>query len=107
MVKKVLSLACNSFYIGRKLMTTTSDKIKVIRSEMDITQEQLARILNISRSHVSELETGKKQPSEKVLNKIDKLYKTIPMVQIFMPKPVKVKKSWFDRLWDWIIGWRG
>ena len=88
-------------------MATVSEKIKTIRLEMEITQKQLARMLYVSRGHVSELETGRKQPSEKVLNRINELYKSLPQIQVLTPKRVEVKKTWFDRFWNWILGWRG
>lgn len=87
-------------------MAKVSEKIKTIRCEMGLTQKQLSRILSISRGHVSELETGRKKPSEKILNKINELYKTLPMVQVLTPKPIEVKKTWFDKLLDFLLGRR-
>lgn len=88
-------------------MATISEKIKTIRNEMQLTQKQLARILYVSRGHVSELETGRKHPSPKLINKIEKLYKSLPQVQVMTPIPVEVKKTWFDKLLDFLLGWRG
>ncbi len=88
-------------------MITIGEKVKIIRNEMQLTQKQLSRILYVSRGHISELETGRRQPSPKLMKKIEKLYKSIPQVQVMTPTPVEVKKSWFDKLLDFLLGWRG
>ena len=54
-------------------MASVSEKIKAIRSEMQISQRQLGRMLYVSRGYVSDLELGKKIPSAKVLKRIEKL----------------------------------
>lgn len=82
------------------------EKIKTIRSEMQLSQKQLGRMLYVSRGYVSDLELNKKQPSAKVLKRINKLYKAIPQVQVLTPKPVEVKKTWFDSFLTWFLGWR-
>lgn len=44
--------------------------IKHLRLVLGWTQKELAEIVGISRSHLSEIESGKKSPSLEVLNKI-------------------------------------
>lgn len=87
-------------------MTTVSEKIKAIRSEMQISQKQLSRMLYVSRGYVANLELGKSTPSAKVLKRINKLYKAIPQVQVLTPKPVEVKTTWIDKLLSFLFGWR-
>lgn len=87
-------------------MASVSEKIKAIRSEMQISQRQLGRMLYVSRGYVSDLELGKKIPSAKVLKRIEKLYKAIPQVQVLTPKPVEVKTTWIDKLLSFLFGWR-
>ena len=82
-------------------MATISEKLKIIRSEMQLSQRQLSRILFVSRGYVSELEISKKTPSPKVLKRIDRLYDSIPRVRVLTPVKV-VKKSWFERLFWWV-----
>lgn len=86
-------------------MTMVSEKIKLIRSEMQLSQRGLARKLFISRGYISDLEKGHRNPSEKLLKKINKLYNSIPKVQVLTPKQ-EVKVTLFDRFLDWFLGWR-
>jgi transcriptional regulator with XRE-family HTH domain len=44
--------------------------IKRYRSENGISQEQLSTQLGVSRNHISNLETGKKDPSHKLMERI-------------------------------------
>lgn len=46
------------------------DLIKLIRSEADMTQQELAEAINVSPVYVSNMETGLKKPSPKTLFKI-------------------------------------
>ncbi|WP_186578516.1 helix-turn-helix domain-containing protein [Aquibacillus kalidii] len=41
--------------------------IKVIRKERKLTQEQLAKVMNLSRSYLSDLENNRKNPSSKTI----------------------------------------
>ena len=86
-------------------MTKVSEKIKTIRSEMQLSQRGLARILYISRGYISDLEKGHRNPSVKVLKRIDKLYNSIPKIQVLTPKQ-EVKVTLFDRFLNWFLGWR-
>lgn len=43
--------------------------LRLIRSYHDLSQTELAEALAISNSHLSEIESGKKQPSLELLNK--------------------------------------
>jgi transcriptional regulator with XRE-family HTH domain len=48
------------------------DRIKVLREEMDISQEDLAKILNIDRASLSQIENGKRSVKAEELSLISK-----------------------------------
>lgn len=52
-----------------------SDKIKQYRKEMNLTQEQLAKQINVSRSAVAKWEQGKGLPSRDCLDELEKYLK--------------------------------
>lgn len=52
------------------------EKLKHFRTEHDLTQLQLAELCNLSRTTITELETGRKKPSLKLLEKISKALNT-------------------------------
>jgi len=49
-------------------------RLKELRKSRDWTQDFLAEKLGVSKSHVSEMETGKKNPSAPMLDKIAKTF---------------------------------
>lgn len=49
---------------------TMGPTIKTIRTLYDVKSKDLATAINISPSYLSEIETGKKEPSLTILNKI-------------------------------------
>lgn len=51
-------------------------KIQKLRKSMDLSQEELAAKLDISRTHMGHIEQGRKSPSLKLLSKISKALKT-------------------------------
>ena len=51
-------------------------KIQRLRKAMDLSQEELAAKLDISRTHMGHIEQGRKSPSLKLLSKISKALKT-------------------------------
>jgi transcriptional regulator with XRE-family HTH domain len=53
----------------------------MIRIFHDLTQKQLAEKLGISKSHISEIESGKKTPSLELLNQYSKAF-DIPVSSI-------------------------
>lgn len=57
-------------------------KIKEIRLQKGLTQEQLANELEITKEYLCNLETGKRTPSFAMLNKIAKTL-NIPTKQLF------------------------
>ena len=58
--------------------------IEILRKEQNITQENLAQILKVSRQTISSLEHGKYNPSIFLAHKIAKYFgKTIEEVFIF------------------------
>ncbi|MBQ8681519.1 MAG: helix-turn-helix transcriptional regulator [Bacilli bacterium] len=50
-------------------------KIRMLRDNHNISQEKLANILNINRNYLSRIETGKSEPSLKVLKDVAKYFK--------------------------------
>jgi DNA-binding XRE family transcriptional regulator len=52
------------------------NKIQKLRKNLDLSQEELAAKLNISRTHMGHIEQGRKSPSLKLLTKISKELKT-------------------------------
>src|SRR5699024_3167480 len=46
------------------------DKIKLLRKDKKISQEELSNMLNINRNFLSRIETGKSEPTSSILKKI-------------------------------------
>ena len=61
--------------------------IKVLRAQNNLTQEELARKIGISRQALSSIENNKVQPSGKVVIKIANIF-GIPAEQIFFEDDV-------------------
>ncbi|MFW6016106.1 MAG: helix-turn-helix domain-containing protein [bacterium] len=51
-------------------MSNINDRIKQLRGENDLTQEELAKNIGLSRSTVAGYETNKRKPDSDTLNKI-------------------------------------
>ncbi|HOX36339.1 MAG TPA: helix-turn-helix transcriptional regulator [Methanoregulaceae archaeon] len=58
------------------------NKIKVYRAMHDMTQEELAELLRVTRRTVNSIERGKYNPSIEVAFRIAKLF-NIPVEEIF------------------------
>lgn len=85
-------------------MLTVSEQIKAIRQNLNISQRELAKRLKLSRSYISNLELETKEPSGKVRRMINNYYKkTIVHVEVMTPEKPQPKKTWFERLMDWIL----
>lgn len=50
-------------------------KIQRLRKNKDLTQEELADLLRISRTHMGHIEQGRKSPSMELLEKIARVLK--------------------------------
>lgn len=50
-----------------------SERLKRVRNERGLTQEQLAAVLGFTRSYVSQLEAGAKEPGERFVRDLDRL----------------------------------
>ena len=50
------------------------EKIKLLRKSKNISQDQLASMLNINRNYLSRVETGKSEPSSSVLKNIATIF---------------------------------
>ncbi|MDG9922411.1 MULTISPECIES: helix-turn-helix transcriptional regulator [unclassified Pseudomonas] len=55
--------------------------LRLIRSYHDLSQTELAEELSVSNSHLSEIESGKKQPSLELLNKYSERF-DVPLSSI-------------------------
>ncbi|ABI73246.1 MULTISPECIES: helix-turn-helix transcriptional regulator [Shewanella] len=58
------------------------NRLKVLRAEQDLTQAQLADLLDVSRQTVNAIETGKFDPSLPLAFKAARLFK-LPIESIF------------------------
>jgi putative transcriptional regulator len=58
------------------------NRLKVLRAEQDLTQAQLADLLDVSRQTINALETGKFDPSLPLAFKAARLFK-LPIESIF------------------------
>lgn len=54
-------------YIFEDIKKSIGNKLKILRSEKNITQQELADIFNLSRNHLAQVETGRTAPSLKML----------------------------------------
>jgi len=50
--------------------------LKILRQEKSISQDELASILDVSRQTINSIETGKFDPSLKLVIKITRFFKT-------------------------------
>lgn len=50
--------------------TLFSQELRKLRKEARYTQDQLAKLARISASYISQLETGKKEPTDRVITKL-------------------------------------
>ena len=51
-----------------------SKRLKNLRIEKDISQEELAKLLNVSRTSVTNYELGRNEASAQVLNKLSEIF---------------------------------
>ena len=55
---------------GSKHMKTLGDRIRELREQQDLSVRELARKINVSAPFMSDVELGRRHPSEDVLKKI-------------------------------------
>lgn len=53
------------------LCNSISEALLITRKRSKMTQEEFSKVIGISRSHYSDIETGKSNPSLEVLDKIN------------------------------------
>ena len=53
-----------------KKQSPFSAELKMLRKEAGYTQEQLAKLAGISAAYISQLETGEKEPTDRVITKL-------------------------------------
>jgi len=73
--------------------------IKVLRAQNNLTQEELAQKIGISRQALSNIENNKVQPSGKVVIKIANIF-GMPAEQIFFEEDVGEKSFGIQK---WVI----
>lgn len=61
--------------LGQKTRENLGHKIQKLRKALDITQEEFAHRVGISRTHAGHIEQGRKSPSIKVMEKMAKILK--------------------------------
>lgn len=59
------------------------NRLKILRAEQNLTQEELAQKVGVSRQAINAIETGKYDPSLPLALKLAKLF-GLPVEQIFM-----------------------
>jgi len=74
-----------------QLSVFAGNKIKELRQQNDITQEELAHKLNITKAAVSNYETGYRQPKQDILFDLTKIFNTT--IDAFFPERVTDKKN--------------
>ncbi len=57
-------------------------RIKLLRTAMGVQQDELANKLGISRSYLSQIEKGKKEPSLKILKRIAEYFEMPPALLV-------------------------
>lgn len=70
-----------------KEVYSMQNRIKELRAKYNLTQEQLAEKIGISRPALSDIETGKTIPRGQTIIRIANVF-GIPAEQIFFEKPV-------------------
>ena len=60
-------------------MATIANTIKKIRTEKELSQEDMARDLGVSSNYISLMENGRKKPGMSFLKKLSKKY-SIPLI---------------------------
>lgn len=75
--------------------------LKELRLETKLTQEQVSKLSELTIKYISDMENGRRNPSDKTKNKLAKIYRVEPVV-IFeacqrtkrsFKKRIKVKKK--------------
>lgn len=73
------------------------EALRLIRIFHDLKVVELATMLGVSPSHVSEVENGKKQPSLELVNKYAKAFETTPSMIMFFAEDLSKNGSLKDR----------
>lgn len=63
--------------------------LKIVRIFHDLSQKELSSLLNISRSHISEIESGKNRPSYDLLEKYSEVFEVPVSNLIFFSEHVE------------------
>lgn len=58
----------------RKVVIITKDRIKLIRKELDLTQQEFAQKIGTSQNVLANYEIGRRNPSNSVINNICKTF---------------------------------
>jgi transcriptional regulator with XRE-family HTH domain len=66
-----------------------NDALRLVRVFHDINQSQLAEKLGISRSYLSELESGKKKPSLELIDKYSNIFNIQPSSLLYFSEQLE------------------
>ncbi len=66
----------------RAILKQLADRVKVLREQHEISQEELAFLCEIDRTYISKIERGIANPSLLVLQKVAKAL-NIPLIELF------------------------
>jgi len=88
-----------------------NEALRLLRVFNDIKAKDMAKLLNISPSYLSEIEKGKKDPSLNLIKKYAKMFNTSPSTILFFSKKIssdgnssKFKKTIAKKTIDFLLG---
>ena len=67
---------------NQKTKERLGNKIQKIRKSLGYSQEELAHLVKISRTHMGHIEQGRKSPSLEVMERVAKILK-VPLKDLF------------------------
>ena len=81
--------------------TTFAEELRKLRMDEGYTQAQLAKHAGITAAYVSQLETGKRRPNQRVIRKLssalqvhpNRLFKTIHMVEMDLASTLATRRD--------------
>jgi putative transcriptional regulator len=77
--------------------TRRRERFQKFRRQFDVSQRQLSIDLDVSESHIRNIESGRGNPDAKLLFKLSNYFKTTPEELFPDLAEVEVKRSYFDQ----------
>ena len=84
-------------------MNEVANSIKKLRQEKQLSQEQLAEQLHVTRQAVSSWETGKTQPDIETLTRLAEFF-GVSVEHLIYGKPPKTESEQNVKRWEWNRG---